>query len=103
MIVLLHVAIGIAVLVIYLARRPANGRRAWLDSIVTVGKRIEHLEDCKEAEITYARALMGQLEAVKKERDALQFENRVVQTDRTVLLVKNLDLQRLLDDCKAEK
>ena len=99
----LHVAIAIVILVIYLAKRTPANRRAWLASLANYGQRLQRLEDCKDAEILYAQTLDKQLEAARKEIGALRFELRVVTADRNTLLVKNLELQRDVDDCKAEK
>ena len=98
LIVLLHAAIGIAILVIYLARRPVNGRKAWLASLANEGKRLARLEDDRDAEVIYARALIKQLDDTEKDLGALRFEVRVISMDRQVLLEKNLILQKQVDD-----
>ena len=101
-VILLHVGVTIVLAIVWVARASKDETPVWIEALGNLGARLKRLEECKEAENTANRVLVGQIERLVKERDALLFENKVVQSNRNALLAENRILLEQIDGLKVK-
>ena len=100
--VLIHIGMVIVLAIVWVARASKDETPVWIEALGNLGARLKRLEECKEAENTANQALVGQIGRLVKERDALLFENKVVQANRNALLAENRILIEQIDGLKAK-